>query len=398
VPVWIIEEKCTGCGLCVRACPYGGVVVEDKLARLTERCTFCGACLDSCKFEAMSSDLGAEPAPDFSGYRGVWVVAESRRGELHPVTLELLGEARRLAGDLGEDVATALIGRQVRDLAPQLIAHGADTVYVAEHDELEPFRTLPHARVLDGLITEHRPSIVLVGATPQGRDLAPRLSRRLDLGLTADCTLLAIDKKESGRLLQTRPAFGGNVMATIVSPKSRPQMATVRPGVMAALEADAGREGRIVDVPVALEASDLAVVIRSVAEAGRRTVNLSQAKTIVSGGRGVGGADGFKMLFDLAERLGGEVGGTRVAVEEGWVPVERQIGQTGQSVAPELYIAVGISGAVQHRAGIMGARYIVAINRDATAPIFEVADYALIGDATKIVPALIDLLDREEEK
>jgi electron transfer flavoprotein alpha subunit len=395
VPVWIIEEKCTGCGLCVRACPYGGVVVEDKLARLTERCTHCGACLDSCKFEALASDLGEQPTPDFSDYSGVWVVAEGRDGRLHPVSLELLGEARRLAGDLGQDVSAVLMGRNVKSLAQTLVAHGADTVYVAEHDELEPYRTLPFTRVLSGLITEHRPNIVLVGATPQGRDLAPRISRRLDLGLTADCTQLKIDRDEGGRLLQTRPAFGGNVMATIVSPKSRPQMATVRPGVMAALEADPGRKSQIIDVDVALDTSDLAVVIRSVAEAGRRTVNLSEAKIIIAGGRGVGVKENFKMLFDLAARLGGEVGGTRVAVEEGWLPVERQIGQTGQSVSPELYIAVGISGAVQHRAGIMGARYIVAINRDATAPIFEVADYALVGDATKIVPALIEAAGQE---
>ncbi len=395
MPVWIIEEKCTGCGLCVRACPYGGVVVEDKLARLTVRCTHCGACLDSCKFEALASDLEAEQAPDFSANRGVWVAAEARDGELHPVSLELLGEARRLAADLGQDVAAVLIGRGVTPLAETLVAHGADTVYLAEHDELAPYRTLPFTRVLSGLIAEHRPNIVLVGATPQGRDLAPRISRRLDLGLTADCTQLGIDREEGGRLLQTRPAFGGNVMATIVSPKSRPQMATVRPGVMAALEPDPGRSGRVVEVAVNLEPSDLALTIRSVAEAGRRTVDLSQAKVIIAGGRGVGGAKGFGMLFDLARALGAEVGGTRVAVEEGWLPVERQIGQTGQSVSPELYIAVGISGAVQHRAGIMGARYIVAINRDATAPIFEVADYALVGDATKIVPALIDLAGQE---
>lgn len=395
MPVWIIEDKCTGCGLCVRACPYGGVEVEDKLARLTERCTHCGACLDSCKFEAMASDLEVEAAPDFSAYQGVWVVAEGRDAELHPVSLELLGEARRLAADLGQDVAAVLIGRGVGSLAETLVAYGADTVYVAEHDELEPYRTLPFTRVLAGVIAEHRPNIVLVGATPQGRDLAPRLSRRLDLGLTADCTQLDIDREEGGRLLQTRPAFGGNVMATIVSPKSRPQMATVRPGVMAALEADPKRSGRVVDVDVSLDPTDLALVIRSVAEAGRRTVNLSQAKIIIAGGRGVGGAEGFEMLFDLARVLGAEVGGTRVAVEEGWLPVERQIGQTGQSVSPELYIAVGISGAVQHRAGIMGARYIVAINRDATAPIFEVADYALVGDATKIVPALIEAAGQE---
>ena len=392
--IWIVEENCKGCGLCVQACPYGGVEVENKLARLTDRCTFCGACIESCNLDAIGSDLDDEPAVDFSGYEDCWVFAESVDGRLHPVSIELLGEASRLAAETGGRVTAVLIGDEVEHLAKDLIAHGADEVHLAEHRDLKQYRTLPYARVLTGLVQDHKPEIFLMGATPLGRDLAPRLSRRLDLGLTADCTELSIDP-DSGALLQTRPAFGGNIMATIISHKSRPQMATVRPGVMAALPADASRTGEIIRHEVELEAGDCLLKILSQTRAKKQGVDLGSARIVVAGGRGMGSEKEFRKLFDLADLIGGEVGGTRITVEEGWLPLERQIGQTGQAVHPELYFAFGISGAVQHSAGITGSRYIVAVNRDPQAPIFEVADYALIGDAQKIVPALIAAVGRE---
>jgi len=395
VAIWIVAENCKGCGLCVKACPYGGVVLEDKVARLTERCTHCGACIEACQLDAIGCDLDAEAPPDFSAYKHVWVFAETAGDRLHPVSLELLGEATRLAGAAanGQRVCAVLVGDGVEPLAADLIAHGADVVHVAEHAELRSYRTLPYARVLARLVADHKPSIFLMGATPLGRDLAPRLSRRLDLGLTADCTELALDP-DSGGLCQTRPAFGGNILATIVSPRSRPQMATVRPGVMVALAADPSRSGEIVRHPVSLELGDLVVRVLSRTEVARQQVELGRARIVVAGGRGMGGREGFERLAALAGALGAEVGGTRVTVEEGWLPAARQIGQTGQAVRPELYIACGISGAIQHRAGILGSRYIVAINRDRTAPIFEVADYALVGDVHQIVPALLEAWQR----
>ncbi len=389
--VWIIEDKCTGCGLCAKTCPYGAIAIEDKLAHVNERCTECGACLAACKFEALASDLEQEPLPDLSGYRGVWVFAEVQDGALAQVSLELLGEGARLAADLGQDLCAVLLGHGVAGLAADLAAFGATRVFLADDPGLVEYSTLAYARVLAELVRAHAPAVLLMGATPLGRDLAPRLSRRLDLGLTADCTGLAIDQ-ETGNLLQTRPAFGGNVMATIVTPRVRPQMATVRPGVMGLPTRRAGTPAVVVRHPVVLEAND--GLVRLLARQARtsQAVDLSQARVIVAGGRGCRGAGGFALLAELAQALGGELGGTRVAMEEGWISPERQIGQTGLTVRPELYLACGISGAIQHRAGCLGARYIVAVNRDRRAPIFQVADYAIAGDLFKVVPALMEAL------
>ncbi|MEW5723298.1 MAG: FAD-binding protein [Thermodesulfobacteriota bacterium] len=394
MPVIINLEACTGCTLCVKNCPYGAVEVVDRKAVIGPRCTSCGACIESCPAEAITTDLPPRDLADPDKYKGVWVWAEQRDGVVKPCVFELLGCARRLAADLGHDVSAVLLGRGVADLSRSLIAGGADRVFVAEHDSLARYQTLPYTRAMADLITRHHPNIFLLGATPCGRDLAPRLSRRLNLGLTADCTRLEIG--EDRGLLQTRPAFGGNVMATIVSPYARPQMATVRPGIMQALDRDDSRPGEVVPFTPEFQESDLVTRVVEVIKEKKEAVDFSKSKIIVAGGRGVGGAEGFRLLEELARVLGGEVGGTRVAVEEGWIPLERQIGQTGQSVRPELYIACGISGAIQHRAGIMDSRYIVAINRDPDAPIFEVSDLKLTGDLFKIVPALTEAL-REAE-
>ena len=386
MPVIVDLEKCTGCGLCQKNCPYGAVDIEDKKAYINDRCTSCGACIQPCPVEALASDLPPRSLADPDKYKGVWVWAEQNGGRVDRTSFELLGRARGLADQLGQETAAVLVGGEVEPAAADLIAAGADRVFVAEDENLARYSTLPYARVLCDLIREYKPNIFLLGATPAGRDLAPRVSRRLDLGLTADCTRLEIG--EDRGLLQTRPAFGGNVMATIVSPYARPQMATVRPGIMEALNPDSSRTGEIVRLTPAFEPGDLAVKLVEILAEQKEAVDFHQAKIIVAGGRGVGGAEGFKLLEELASALGAELGGTRVAVEEGWIPDERQIGQTGQTVRPELYIACGISGAIQHRAGILDSRYIAAINRDPDAPIFGISDFRLVGDLFKIVPAL----------
>jgi electron transfer flavoprotein alpha subunit len=280
------------------------------------------------------------------------------------------------------------LGDRVEDLAGTLMEHGAQTVYLAEHEALKDYRTNAYSKVIEELVKAHKPNILLMGATHVGRDLAPRVSRRVGVGLTADCTELTIDPGD-GILLQTRPAFGGNVMATIANRYSRPQMATVRPGVMEAVR-KAGAKGDVIRHDVSLAEDEIGTRVLEVVREKKKRANLSEAKVIVAGGRGVGDAAGFRVLEEFAAVMGGELAGTRVAVEEGWIPADRQVGQTGQSVRPELYIACGISGAIQHRAGMMNSRYIIAVNKDPRAPIFQVADWGIVGDLHDVVPEMID--------
>jgi len=390
--VWIEVDLCNGCKRCLKACPYGAVEMKGDKAHILERCTSCGACLEVCKQKAVQSDMAPRVIPDFSDRQGVWIFAEQREGTLHPVSIELLGKAQDLAADLDQEVAAVLLGYQVSGLSRTLIEHGANTVYLAEHKALKDYRSVAYTKVLEEVIKAEKPNILLMGATHIGRDLAPRLSRRVAVGLTADCTELNIDPKEK-ILLQTRPAFGGNVMATIANRYSRPQMASVRPGVMEA-KPKPRNKGKVIKHKASLTEKEIGTRILEIVKEAKKAVNLSDAKVIVAGGRGVGDEGGFKILNKLAAVVGGEIAGTRVAVEEGWIPVERQIGQTGQSVHPELYIACGISGAIQHRAGIMNSRYIVAVNRDPRAPIFQVADWGIIGDLHEVLPIMIEQIKK----
>jgi electron transfer flavoprotein alpha subunit len=324
-------------------------------------------------------------------YRNVWVFAEQRDSALTRVAYQLMGKGRQLADTLGAKAEAVLLGHNVEGLAQELIAYGADTVYLAEHPLLERYRTDAYAKVLSDLIKEKKPEIVLFGATTVGRDLAPRISQRIYTGLTADCTGLDIDEGER-LLLQTRPAFGGNIMATIACPHHRPQMSTVRPGVMQALQPDKTRQGTVEHVAVALGEEDLNLRIMQVVKEARRRANLEDAKIIVSGGRGLGGPDGFKVIEQLAEALGGEVGSSRAAVDSGWIEHDHQVGQTGKTVRPELYVACGISGAIQHQAGMKESKFIVAINKDPSAPIFQIADIGIVGDLYKVIPELVKQL------
>ncbi len=385
--IWVEIDLCDGCNRCLKACPYGALEVKEGKAEVLERCTSCGACLEVCKKKALVTDAKPKEIPDFSDHRGIWVFAEQRDGQLNRVSLELLGKANQLGNELDQEVSAVLIGHHVSDLADTLIRYGADRVYLAEDRLLKDYRTLAYTKVVEELIRKYRPNIFLMGASHVGRDLAPRVSRRVGAGLTADCIDLSIDSKE-GILLQTRPAFGGYIMATITSRYSRPQMATVRPGVMEAIPLP-DHKGRIIKQPISLSEKEIGLKVLNIVEEEKKQVNLSAAKVIVAGGRGVGDENGFRVLRELAEIMGGEVAGTRVAVESGWIPAENQVGQTGKSVRPEIYIACGISGAIQHRAGMMHSRYIVAVNKDPAATIFQVADWGIVGDMHDVVPEMI---------
>jgi electron transfer flavoprotein alpha subunit len=326
--------------------------------------------------------------------RDVWVFIEQEEAQIATVSLELLTEAQELAQQLNSQVCGLLMGHKIQELPQQIIHRGADNVFVFDHPELNVYRTLPYARVAIDMVKQYEPYIFLLGATPIGRDLAPRIASACWAGLTADCTALKIGDLEYRRksykdlLYQIRPAFGGNIMATIVNPEMHPQMATVREGVMVLGEPDASRKGEVIKVEPHFEEIDFAleVIERTMQPPA---VDLKKASIIVAGGAGVGSKENFRLIYELAEALGGAVAGSRAAVDAGYIPEELQIGQTGSTVRPRLYVAVGISGAVQHRAGMDQSNKIIAINNDPRAPIFEIADYKIVGDLNEVIPELI---------
>jgi electron transfer flavoprotein alpha subunit/NAD-dependent dihydropyrimidine dehydrogenase PreA subunit len=393
--VWVETDLCNGCTRCLKTCPYGALEMSDGKAIVQKRCTSCGACLEICKESAILTDAKPRTIPDFSDQSGIWVFAEQRDGRLNRVSLELLGKARQLGDELNQDVSAVLLGQGVFSLSTTLIGYGADQVYLAQHRALKDYRTIAYAKIIFELVTRYKPNIFLMGASHIGRDLAPRVSRRVACGLTADCTELSIDS-ENGLLLQTRPAFGGNIMATIANRFSRPQMATVRPGVMEATPMPDHR-GRVIKHRVALTEKEIGLKVLEVVREKQKGVDLTEAKIIVAGGRGIGDTAGFEVLRELAETMGGEVAGTRVAVEEGWITPENQVGQTGKSVRPEIYVACGISGAIQHRAGMMQSRYIIAVNKDPRAAIFQVADWGIVGDLHEVVPEMTRQLKKANQ-
>lgn len=384
----IKEELCTACGLCARVCPYEGVVVEGNTAVFTERCNLCGQCVSSCPVDAIVVELPKKGDVDTSLWSNVWVLAETEDGRLKGGTIELLGQGRLLAEARGCALEGVVLGDRCDELAKDMIAFGADKVYVVEDPVLARYRTGPFASVIAGLIHDRKPEMVLISATPQGRDLGSRLAARIGAGLTADCTGLSIWDEEP-LLLQTRPAFGGNIMASILCREARPQMSTVRPNVFKKPQADPSRTGAIERVAVHLdEKHAMTKILEVIREEGGEEVNLADAQIIVSGGRGIQAPENFALIRSLAEVLGAAVGASRATVDAGWISATHQVGQTGKTVSPKLYIACGISGAIQHLAGMSSSDYIIAINRDPSAPIFEVADLGVVGDVFQIVPAL----------
>ncbi len=356
---------------------------------------------------------------EISDYKHIWVFAEQRQGKLMNVSLELIGEGHKLAREIGNDtkIYALLVGSEVKNLVKECYEYGADGVYLIDDPLLKSYTTDGYTKVITDAINEHMPEIVLYGATHIGRDLAPRVAARLNTGLTADCTRLDVktatykayadkyttldtssldeDSAET-RLLQTRPAFGGNLMATIICPNTRPQMSTVRPGVMQKRQRNEGAGGELIEIKPKLEQNDIRTQVIAIIKSAKEHVSLTEAEVICSGGRGLGNAAGFELIGRLADKLGGTVGASRAAVDAGWIDHSHQVGQTGTSVKPKIYFACGISGAIQHLAGMQNSDIIIAINKNPDAPIFEVADYGIIGDLYKVIPQLIEEWDNVE--
>ncbi len=406
----LIPGKCIACGaLCQSDCPEEAIEMNEKGEPVinTEKCIGCRQCVKICPAQALKMYFTPEERKILAGmaatepgeavvgetrikeYRGVWVFVEHTEGKPATVSWELLGEGAKLAKTLGVELCSLVIGNGVDHLCQESFAYGASKVYLIDSPVFHYYRTETYFRAICYLVEKYKPEILLMGATGMGRDLAGAVATKLKTGLTADCTGLDIDEK--GYLLQTRPAFGGNIMATILTEKTRPQMSTVRPHVMALAKMDASRTGTIVRESMDIQEEDLPTrVIEVIEDATGEQSDLAGAEIIVSGGRGMCGPENFIILQELADELGGAVGCSRAAVEAGWMPVERQVGQTGKTVRPKIYIACGISGAIQHLVGMQGSDVIIAINQDKKAPIFEVATYGIVGDVFQVVPAIIN--------
>jgi len=380
-------DKCVGCGDCIPSCPFDLLEIREEKVYLKDGCTLCGACQEACDYDAILIEAVSEaPAPSDS-YRGIWVFAEQRDSRLKSVAFELLSKGRELADSLETELCAVCFGHGVEEVG-QLTAYGADKVYLVDSPALADNQDDLYTKGLVELIQEHKPEIVLAGATSLGRSFIPRVAAILKTGLTADCTGLEIDP-DRRLLLQTRPTFGGNIMATIICQTKRPQMSTVRPRVFKKATPDNRKKGQIIKVDFNRERITSRTKLLSFIEDLTEKVKLEDADIIVSGGRGLGKAENFQLLQELAQVMGAALGSSRPPVDDGWIPYSHQVGQTGKTVCPKLYIACGISGAVQHLAGMQTSDVIAAINDDPDAPIFEIATYGIVGDLFKVVPMLI---------
>jgi len=384
-PVYVTDE-CTGCQICVSACPFGAIKMENGRAVITDACRACGQCVPACPVNAIVMRLEEHTGPKPS--RGVMVYAEMTQGRLHRVTYELVGKARELAAQLVEPVYAVIVGADLDEAAGDLLSRGVDKVFVYDHPELRRFRDDPYSDILAQCCREETPNIFLIGATAIGRSLGPRVAAKLGTGLTADCTGLDIDP-ETRLLKQTRPAYGGNIMATIITPSSRPQMATVRYKMFPEAEKVDQPRGTVIKKPVDMSKLTDRIKIRGFDNV-KDQISISDAEIIVSGGLGLGNPEGFKLIEQLAKTLGGAVGASRPTVDEGWIDYLHQVGLSGRTVRPKIYIACGISGAVQHQAGMKTSEVIIAINKDPEAPILKISSLGLVGDLYEVIPRLIE--------
>lgn len=391
-----ISEKCVGCGKCVASCPFGALSLVNRKAVASNACTMCGACVSGCPVKALSLPATGAAKKDLSAYKGVWAFIEiSDNGQtqsVRPVGYELLSKGRELANQLGEELCAVVIGDNLTPYFAELSKYGTDKIYAVSGAGYHRYNTLAYANALITLIKKYNPSVVLFPSTYIGRDLSPRISSELFVGLTADCTGLSI---KEGNLIQTRPAFGGNIMADIKCPDYRPQMATVRPNVFKKVATTAGRMAAVVNETIAIpvEAGKVRIIETHMDPVSTQQ-KLDEAEVVIAGGRGMKDKAGFDLLEDLAAHLGGAVGASRAAIDLGLKPKEKQVGQSGVTVASKLYVACGISGAVQHIVGMEHSDVIIGINKDANAPIFNVCKYGLVGDAKQILPRILELLKK----
>lgn len=384
----IYSDKCKGCGICVKACPSGAIAVEEKLAKVDmDKCSLCGACESSCPFKAIERVIAKQAKEDLSQYKGVWVYGEQRNGKIAEVVLELIGIGRKLADDKGEELSVIIFGDEIDDAVNTLAEYPVDNVYVYSAPELKDFDAEKYCRIFTDVVKEYKPNIILAGATTTGRSFMSGVAINVYTGLTADCTGLEIG--EDGLLHQTRPAYGGNIMATILCPDSRPQMSTVRHKVFPVSPKRTEGKANIINLTPKPQLFSSKSQVLEFIETVEENVNLVDANIIISGGRGLGCPENFSILRELASEIGAAVGASRAAVDAGWIPYPHQVGQTGKTVCPKIYIACGISGAVQHLAGMSSSDTIIAINKDPDANIFNYADYGFVGDALQVLPELI---------
>lgn len=384
----ILHDRCNKCRICIKKCPVDAIEIKEEQIMVNNNCSYCGICEGVCKCEAIfinrSEDLHSDNIKD---YTGVLVFGEQRNGELCNAVFELLGEGSRLAKALGVELSVVLLGNKVDSLVKHLAAFGADKIYVVDHPKLELYSDEIYSTVITDIVRKSKPEIFMVASTAYGSSLAPRIASRLGTGLTADCTDLEVDV-EKRVLIQTRPAFGGNLMAKIICPNQRPQMCTIKPKVMKAIEPDYSRCAEIITPDVVIPDSVNVSVIDIVKDL-KQKVNLSEADIVVSAGRGIQKPQNMEMIYDFANVLGASVGASRAVVDAGWIDYSYQVGQTGKTIRPKIYFACGISGAIQHLAGISSSRLIVSINKDPDAPIFKVSNLGIVGDLTKVIPAFI---------
>ncbi len=390
----VIQEKCIGCSKCIPVCPYQAITLFNKIAVIDlNACTLCGACVPECPVDAIIIEKKQEKAANFADYSGVMIFVEQKNGIVMPITLEILSKARELADALGKEVTAILLGYDFHDQAEELIHYGADKVIVVDDKFLENFLDEPYTQALAYIVNKYKPEILLSGATAIGRSFIPRLAVELQTGLTADCTGLEIDT-ETKELVQIRPAFGGNIMAKIRTTNYRPQMSTVRHKVFDSLPKDENRTGQIIQEKVAFDATKFLSKFLKFIKDETQSVKITDADIIVTGGRGIKCAENFSMIKELASHLNAAVGASRAAVDAGWIQYSHQVGQTGKTVKPKIYIACGVSGAIQHLVGMQSSDIIIAINKDKDAPIFKVADVGIVGDLFEVIPQLVKQLSK----